>query len=288
MIRFVSVVMLCGWVPLPGQPRVLTADPKIDPYRRIEGVLAAPPETPDCSDKAFGPHITQTMDEELGRYVFLFSIHVRPDDDRCVSSDRQRVEVKTMGNPSTPDYLKGFRGDTVTLRWRFKLPAGFQASARFTHIHQIKAFDGDAGAPVITLTARKGSPDMLELIYIPGRDTTNPHPRGVQSRTRLEPLAGIWLEAYEKITYGSSGSYAVTLSRVSDGKEMFSYSASGLDLWRTGATVLRPKWGIYRSLDRAEQIRDEQLRFGGFCLAKGKDDCPAGVFDDERASRERK
>src|ERR1035438_1710698 len=49
-----------------------------------------------------------------------------------------------------------------------KLSPGFQPSTRFTHLHQIKAYDGDAGAPVLTLTARKGSPDMLQLIHCNG------------------------------------------------------------------------------------------------------------------------
>jgi hypothetical protein len=133
-----AVFLLCGSSSLLGQPRILTADPQIDPYRKIVSVLAAPPETPDCRHPAFGPHITQSMDDELGRYVFVFTIHVKADDDRCISSDRQRVEIKTMGNPSTPDYLKGFQGDNVTFRWRFKLSPGFQPSTRWTHLHRSK------------------------------------------------------------------------------------------------------------------------------------------------------
>jgi hypothetical protein len=271
-----SVVLLGGSFSLAGQPRILTADPQIDAYRRIESVLHAKPEAPDCGHPAFGPHITQTMDEDLGRYVFVFNIHAKEDDDRCTNSDRQRLEIKTEGSSSTPDYLKGFRGESVTFRWRFKLPAGFQPSTHFTHLHQIKAFDGDAGAPVLTLTAHKGSTDTLQVIHSNG---SRSH---VISETTLTPLVGVWLEVYEKVTYGSSGTYAVSMRTVSDGKEVFSYSGAGLDLWRKGSTVLRPKWGVYRSLLSAGQLRDEQVRFAGFCLAKGKDDCPAGVFGNDR------
>jgi hypothetical protein len=32
--------------------------------------------------------------------------------------------------------------------------------------------------------------------------------------------------------------------------------------------------GGYRSLANAQQLRDEQVRFNNFCLAKGTDDCP--------------
>jgi hypothetical protein len=54
---------------------------------------------------------------------------------------------------------------------------------------------------------------------------------------------------------------------------LFDYSNNDLDLWRKKTTVMRPKWGIYRSLKDAGDLRDEQVRFGGFCLAKGKADC---------------
>jgi hypothetical protein len=34
-----------------------------------------------------------------------------------------------------------------------------------------------------------------------------------------------------------------------------------------------PKWGTYRSLNNAQQLRDEQVRYSQYCLAKGADDC---------------
>src|SRR5271156_3015693 len=71
----------------------LTADGHTEPYARIKGVLGAPAETPDCSHPGFGPHITQTMDDTLGRYVFVFNIHVTSDNDRCTGFDRQRLEI---------------------------------------------------------------------------------------------------------------------------------------------------------------------------------------------------
>ena len=143
---------------------ILTADGHTEPYARIKSVLGAPVESPDCPHPAFGPHITQTKDDTIGRYVFIFNIHVVPDNDRCKGFDRQRLEIKTEG--SSPSYVKGFLDDSVTFRWSFRLPDGFQPSTNFTHIHQIKAFDGDAVAPVITLTPRRDDPNKLQLIHI--------------------------------------------------------------------------------------------------------------------------
>lgn len=247
---------------------ILTADGVTPAYTRIKSVLAASPETPDCSHPSFGPHITQAVDDELAKYVFVFNIHVTPDNDRCKNFDRQRLEIKTEGNSSTPDYLKGFLGDTVTFRWLFRLPEGFQPSYSFTHIHQIKAYDGDAGAPLITLTPRFASPNQLELIHINSSGVTTK-----LATTDLAPFLGKWVDAYEKITYGHDGQYLIILRSRDDGQVLFTYSNSDLDLWRTDTTVVRPKWGIYRSLNHPEQLRDEQVKFDRFCLAKGTDDC---------------
>jgi len=247
---------------------ILNADGVTPAYTRIRSVLASTPENPDCAHPAFGPHITQALDSDLGKYVFVFNIHVTPDNDRCSAFDRQRLEIKTEGNASTPNYVKVFLNDTVTFRWKFKLPVGFQPSTSFTHIHQIKAYDGDASAPIITLTPRKASPDSLQLIHIDSNGTTT-----FLTSTNLAPFIGVWLEAYEKITYSSTGQYSLVIKRLSDQATLFSYSNPNLDLWRDGTTVVRPKWGIYRSLNHPEQLRDEQVLFDRFCLAKGTDDC---------------
>jgi hypothetical protein len=46
-------------------------------------------------------------------------------------------------------------------------------------------------------------------------------------------------------------------------------------MWRSQTTFVRPKWGIYRSLNSPDYLRDEDVRFDNFCLAKGADDCPS-------------
>jgi hypothetical protein len=270
-LRFAAIALFAcvafdaqmGW----GQ-QILTADGVTDAYTRIKSVLGASPETPDCSHPAFGPHITQAVDDDLKKYVFVFNIHVTPDNDRCSAFDRQRLEIKTDGG--SPDYVKGFLNDSVTFRWKFKLPAGFQPSTSFTHIHQIKAYDGDAGAPIITLTPRKADPNRIELIHIDSHGVTTK-----LANTPLEPFLGRWVEAYEKITYGHDGLYSIAITSLDDSTILFTYSNDDLDLWRTGTTIVRPKWGIYRSLNNAADLRDERVRYDRFCLAKGSDDCPS-------------
>jgi hypothetical protein len=48
-------------------------------------------------------------------------------------------------------------------------------------------------------------------------------------------------------------------------------------MWRGDATFNRPKWGIYRSLNSSNYLRDETVLFSDFCIAKGSDICPSDV-----------
>lgn len=248
----------------------LTADGVTDSYALVASAFGSRPETPDCSHPAFGKHITQAFDGTLGKFAFVFNIHVSPDDDRCTNFDRQRLEIKTDGG--SPAYVKGFLNDSVSYRWKFRLPEGFQPSPNFTHIHQIKAGDGDSGAPIITLTPRAGSPDLLQII------ATDSNGRGMTLlQADLAPFVGVWLEAFEQITYSHTGTYSMVIKTVEGGATLLSYSNGNIDLWRTGTTFSRPKWGIYRSLNSASHLRDEQVRFDRFCIAKGGDVCPSEV-----------
>lgn len=267
-------------------PVHFTADGLTQPETFVGNILQAAPETPDCSHLSFGPHLTQAPDSTLGSYVFVFNMHVVPDNDRCSATDRQRLEIKTElhSNP-TPyqNYIIGHLGETVTHRWRFMLPAGFQPSFSFTHIHQIKADDGDDGNPLITLTPRFGTPNTIQLLLIDSTLATPPSQTITLTQAPLAPFLGQWVEAYEKIFYNhtteegatSPGQYSLVINRLSDGATLLSYSNNDIDMWRVGTTVIRPKWGIYRSLDNAQQLRNEQVVFNNFCMAKGTDDCPS-------------
>ena len=251
-----------------GQAVHLIADGVTETYALISGILGGNPiEIPDCAHPEFGPHITQEWDDGLGKHSFVFHIHVEPDNDRCKTFDRQRNEIKT--HSSSPDYVKGFLNETVIFRWRFKLDAGFQPSSNFTHIHQLKDAGGNISSPIITLTPRVGSPDRLEIGHKDSEGVSS-----VIATVPLEPFKGPWIEAYEKMTYGHHGSYSIELRNLKTGALLLAHEDSDIDLWRVGAEFIRPKWGIYRSLNSQEYLRDEQVRFDQFCLAKGDDDCP--------------
>jgi hypothetical protein len=258
-------------LPAPKHGAKLIADGPGNTYELIDSVLGGnATEDPDCAHPSFGRHIREEFDNSLNKNVFVFTLHVTPDDDRCNgATDRQRNEIKTYG-PSA-DSLKGHLNDTVTYRWKFMLDAGFQPSPSFTHIHQVKAGDGtNADAPIITITPRAGSPEKLEIIH---NGNTSATTLGKVKIVDLAPFKGRWVEVTERLIYKTAGSYSITIKRINDGIILLEYSNNNMDLWRDGASFCRPKWGIYRSLNNVSYLRDEEVRFADFCIAEGKAVC---------------
>ncbi len=241
---------------------VLKADGPGDTYELISSVLAPgydAVEVPDCGHEEFGRHIDEVFDTELNAYVFRFFMHKTPDSDRCINFDRQRTEIKTYDQSS--DNLLGTIDETVRYQWKFKLDSGFQASSAFTHLHQLKAVGGsEESMPLITLTARKGSPDQLELRYAETTSQLTLH------KVDLSPFKGVWVEVSETVRYGESGSYSIVIKSIKDSTILLEYANNLLRTWKTDAEFIRPKWGIYRSLSDAENLRDETVLFADFSI----------------------
>ncbi len=241
---------------------ILDADESGNTYELITSVLAPgydPVEEPDCSHTEFGRHIDEIFDAELNTNVFRFFIHATPDNDRCINFDRQRNEIKTYDQ--SPNNLLGIEDETVEYKWKFKIDLDFQVSPNFTHLHQLKSVGGSLESmPMYTLTARKGTPDRLELRYAE-TDT-----QITLQQTDLTPLKGTWLEVTETIKYGASGTYTIEIQKVDDGSILFNYSNNLIINWRSGANFVRPKWGIYRSLNNVADLRDEEVLFANFSI----------------------
>lgn len=240
-------------------------------YELINSVLApgyTAIEVPDCNHETFNNgastnpsrHIDEIFDSSLNTNVFRFHIHVTPDNDRCNgSTDRQRNEIKSYDK--SPDNLKGLEGETVVYKWKFKLPEGFQSSSNFTHIHQLKSVDGLYDAiPMYTLTTRKGTPDKLELRY------AETNVQITLKQTDLTPFKGHWVDVTETIKYGTAGTYSIIINKVEDDTELLSYSDNSTINWQTGASFVRPKWGVYRSLLSPSDLRDEEVLFANFSI----------------------
>ena len=227
-------------------------------------------EDPDCVHGSFGAHVTMASDSQLGKNVFVFHSHITADNDRCTNFDRVRMEIK--GNNSNTEHTKD---QMAYYRWKFKLDASFIGGTSFCHIFQIKAKNGDAGAPLITITPRAST---LEIIHDGGDDGTGTD-LGKLTSVSLAPFKGTWVEAYVKYKSSDNGSFEITLRRISDGATLLSYSkTSGIDMWRTGdSQVNRGKWGVYRS-KTGTGLKDEQVRFADFCVSESAaSECPSSI-----------
>ena len=66
------------------------------------------------------------------------------------------------------------------------------------------------------------------------------------------------------------------IKTLSGGQTLLSYSNSNINMFptQTGTGFIRPKWGIYRSLLESSVLRDEQIHFNDFCVAKAPLACP--------------
>lgn len=234
-------------------------------------------EVPDSSREhktAHFQHIQQVYDKLLDKYVFAFFIHAEIDDDRGRTdiTDRQRNEIKT--DNKSPESLVGQKGDTMVFRWKFCLPAGFQTTTKFSHLHQLKGIDNSSGtadvsSPLITLTAYSGSKggQQLRVRYDKRGGTTT-----TLASADLNDFLGNWVEVEEKACFGEDGSYELIITRIKDGKVLIKYEPEKMDMWRTDCMGIRPKWGIYRYLgeDRSwqDQLRDEKILFADFSIKK--------------------
>ena len=250
----------------------LIADGPGNTYELITEALAPgykPIEAPgiqkgDCDNHVnFKEHISEIFDKELNKNVFKFVIHTNEDNDRCKNFDRQRNEIKVYR--SSPDSLKATKGETVEYRWKFKLDKNFKPSKNFTHIHQLKSVDEKPKAkPMITLTARKGSTDYLELRYSSGKN------QQTLTKVSLDTFRGRWVEVVETVTYDVVGkaSYAIYITDVEDDHTILEYKDDSLGFWQNEASFARPKWGIYRSLKNKQDLRDEELFFADFMITE--------------------
>jgi len=251
-----------------GQRTYLRADGNsggtYDLFNRVLGGTAV--EVPDCAHS--GAHITQRNDTELGIPVFNFAAHVASDNDRCLNFDRQRTEIKTYA-PS-PAQFKCFNGDSVSYSWDVRLNSQFQPSTAFTHIFQVKAVGGDEAQPFITITPRlkSGGAKVLQIIYS-GVDSS---PITVWEDD-LATYAGKWIHITTEYTCGPNGRFHMRMKRTDNNQQLMTMTNPGVAMWRSGNEFLRPKWGIYRSLNNRENLRDEFVYFNNFCLAKGDPLC---------------
>jgi hypothetical protein len=201
-----------------------------------------------------GVHGEVDVEPSSGRPAFRFHIHIDPviDGDRCSSStvDRQRNEMKSITNNTTWAPVQGNWDEWQILEWKFRLPAGFQPTANFCHIHQLKGQDGpNIGNPVITITPRASSAGANKRVQIiHSVDGASTGKGTIVDNVPLSDFEDEWVQVREEIHYTHDGSYSIKIARLSDGKVLIDFTDDHIDMWRIGTSYIRSKFGLYRSL----------------------------------------
>lgn len=266
-----SLATLVLWTGLARAQVTLSADGPGNTYELIEA-RGFGLELPDCGHPV--RHVREVFDSTLGKNVFAVDIHRDLDDDRCGATDRQRVELKTAPGSANQGVLQHANGQTAWYRWKFKLPSGFQPSPNFTHIFQIKAqAGGDEGAPLVTITPRAGSPDILQIIWTAPSGQSG---SGVKAQVDLSLFRNVWVEAFVQYRSADAGNVQLSIRRLSDGVTLVSWNSGTVDTWRSGNNYNRGKWGLYRSLNSIDFLRDETALFADWCVSEtSASQCPS-------------
>jgi hypothetical protein len=201
------------------------------------------------------------------KYVVVEGDHYRfniwkDDRDTTGGGDRQRTESKGMvQNGST---LKMHNGETWTISYEMYIPASLHGTSKFTHIFQTKT-PSTNGGPWVTLDlTRSGSKEMLNA-----RAYANSGSPSIAA-TDLSPLRDKWITIEWTFTPGSKGKAGCVIRNgTGSGAPVAAQgSMSNVNIPDQGDYV-RPKWGIYRSVQSASSdILDTYLLFRNYTAAR--------------------
>jgi chitin-binding protein len=124
------------------------------------------------------------------------------------------------------------------LDWSIYLPDSLQGTTGFTHIMQLK-MPGNGSAPILTMDlTRRGSAQRIQVkIFDAGI---------VIGATDLVPLHNTWLDSRLTFTIADAPAGAVSWRLSKAGSTLVDASKTGVDTWLQDR--VRPKWGIYRSV----------------------------------------
>lgn len=173
-----------------------------------------------------------------------FDMHTRDRD----GSDRQRNESKGMRSGGTTHKIG--KDQTWKITYQAFWPSSLTATTRFTHIMQMKV--QDVGGPLWTLTPRQKDKPTLTILTLKDNDANTEHVVGDWT-----PLQNKWIDVEFECKASNSGGHLAWLFK--DGATVVGQGrTTAVDLWRD-KNYLRPKWGIYRSIESSGLQNTYQL-----------------------------
>jgi hypothetical protein len=180
---------------------------------------------------------------------YRFDIYVEDRDCATADCDRQRQEVKGMVVDGKNVRMQS--GETWKFTYQMYIPSSLHATSSFTHIAQMKVPNADAenGSPIYVMSLRRHGDNQT----IEAQVTTGSNNLG---HTDLKPLQDKWTDVeLEYYVHESKGYANLTLS--SGGKVVFNGEKKDVKTFFTD--TVRPKWGIYRSLNDAEYLSNSHM-----------------------------
>lgn len=141
---------------------------------------------------------------------------------------RQRAEVKGIGPHQKT-------GETFEYATTWRSSTNFYGAGRFCHIFQLKALNGDNGAPLVTLSILDGYSNCC-VQYWPG------------NKRRFSPVRefhwspNTWENVRIRIKTSNTNDGAILVSVNGDDFQ----GLTNVAVYRPHATAYRPKWGLYR------------------------------------------
>jgi Polysaccharide lyase len=168
---------------------------------------------------------------DVGDGVVRMTLRYRSDwwdgDQATGRKDRQRAEVKGLGPHQKT-------GETFEYGTTFRTDPDFKGWGRFCHLFQIKATDGDKGAPLVTMSIMDGD-STGAIQYYSGND-------GFKIARKFVWHPGKWqtMRIRVKMSQDANGELIASVN----GDE-FS-GVKDVPFYRPDATDYRPKWGFYR------------------------------------------
>ena len=185
------------------------------------------------------------------------------DRDTTGGGDRQRTESKGMVQNGTA--LKMKNGETWTIAYDMYMPGSLHGTSKFTHIFQTKTPSTNAGPWVTVDLSRDGSTEIIQA-----RAYANSGSPAI-AKANLAPLRDKWINISLTLTIGAKGACtAVIRSGEGSGAPIAAQGhLSNVNIPDQGDYV-RPKWGIYRSVQSAKSdILDTYLLFKNYTATKG-------------------
>ena len=197
------------------------------------------------ANNSFTPGASGNITDQGDHTVRMF-LHYRAnagwdaDRDRH-DTTRQRAEVKGLGPHQKT-------GDTFEYATTWRTDPAFRGSSRFCHVFQLKATDGDNGAPLVTLSILNGTNQACVHYWSGGS-------KGFITVRKFAWSAGVWENVRIRITTAIKPEGAISVSVNGDAFQ----GVKGVPVYRPDATDYRPKWGLYRGTAKDMPFGDDYV-----------------------------